>query len=230
MLGQAQACFVDKAIKDNMKDAIVAKLAAYAAECFETAVNLLNGPLKHVDRSWATNVEIWLSIERAIVQQKMAAVAAEGMKCGEQVRRLTIADNQLAEARKKLGRSTPPELKEVLEKLSAVVTRAKQVAEKENDSIYNDTIPQESQLAPVEKKALVKTVPIADLSAQDPFTALVPFVIKEAAAKYREIKDKMVREQLENLTDHNEIAKVTLTSMNLPGAIEVRVSNVSLYD
>lgn len=47
-LGQAQNCVIEKAAKDGMKDAIVAKLVAQAAEYYETANTLLNGSLKNI--------------------------------------------------------------------------------------------------------------------------------------------------------------------------------------
>ncbi len=34
------------------------------------------------------------------------------------------------------------------------------------------------------------------------------------------MKDDVVRRELQTLEDHNEIAKATLSSLNLPGAIE----------
>eukprot|EP01111_Echinosteliopsis_oligospora_P012082 TRINITY_DN4104_c0_g2_i1.p1 TRINITY_DN4104_c0_g2~~TRINITY_DN4104_c0_g2_i1.p1 ORF type:complete len:792 (-),score=268.84 TRINITY_DN4104_c0_g2_i1:83-2458(-) len=220
-LGQAQNCVIDKAVKDGMKDAIVAKLSGQAAEYYETTVGLLNGPLKNtIDRAWAANVEIWMYMHKASAQYRTALHAASSMKFGEQVARLLIADREMNEAKKRLTRNSPLDLKEIVDKLAATISAARTKAESDNDTAYHDTPPLEGQLAKIEPKALVKPTPLPDLNPYDPFSSLVPFQVKEAAGIYADMRNDLVRKEIANLEDHNEIAKATLSSLNLPGAIE----------
>ncbi len=81
-----------------------------------------------IDRNFAGNVELWAFIHRASFQHRLGNVAAEvkkykqkgekkrGTYCiycsfGEQVARLAAADNLMNEAKKRISRSTPPDLK-----------------------------------------------------------------------------------------------------------------------
>jgi programmed cell death 6-interacting protein len=58
MLAQAQEVFVDKAIKDKMKDSIIAKLCVQTEDMFNDASTMLSkDTLKHIwDRAWLSNV------------------------------------------------------------------------------------------------------------------------------------------------------------------------------
>jgi len=58
MLAQAQEMFLTKAIKDGMKDAIVAKLCAQAEDMYADVQKKMNKDnVKNIwDRSWLTNV------------------------------------------------------------------------------------------------------------------------------------------------------------------------------
>lgn len=44
MLAQAQECFYEKAVKDNMKASIIAKLAAQVADYYEFTLTSSNSP------------------------------------------------------------------------------------------------------------------------------------------------------------------------------------------
>lgn len=58
MLAQAQEVFVDKAVKDRMKETIIAKLCVVAEDLFGDAAGKMNkDTITHVwDRSWLSNV------------------------------------------------------------------------------------------------------------------------------------------------------------------------------
>lgn len=70
-----------------------------------------------------------------------------------------------------------------------VISAALHNAEKENDSIYHDPVPHESKLALIEKKPIVKPVPIPETvhltGDRDPFYRLVPFAITEKLSIYQ---------------------------------------------
>jgi programmed cell death 6-interacting protein len=58
MLAQAQEVFIDKAVKDKMKDTIIAKLCVQAEDMFADAAQKLNkDTIKHLwERQWINNV------------------------------------------------------------------------------------------------------------------------------------------------------------------------------
>jgi hypothetical protein len=65
-----------------------------------------------------------------------------------------------------------------------------QTAEKENDVIYHDTVLSEAKLPAIEKKAMVKPVPLPLDSIRlptdkDPFGKLVPFAVTEKLSVYQ---------------------------------------------
>lgn len=64
------------------------------------------------------------------------------------------------------------------------ITKAFQQAEKENDTIYHDTVPSESNLPPIEKKSIVKPTPLP-IPEKDPFERLIPFAITQKLSIYQ---------------------------------------------
>jgi hypothetical protein len=67
---------------------------------------------------------------------------------------------------------------------------ALQTAEKENDVIYHDAVLSEAKLPAIEKKAMVKPVPlpldsIRLATDKDPFGKLVPFAVTEKLSVYQ---------------------------------------------
>lgn len=64
-----------------------------------------------------------------------------------------------------------------------------QAAEKENDTIYHDTVPVESKIPSIEKKQVAKAVPVGDsvklAPEKDPFNKLIPFAITEKLSIYQ---------------------------------------------
>jgi len=63
------------------------------------------------------------------------------------------------------------------------------LAEKDNDTIYHDTVPSEAKLGSLEKRVFAKAAPLPEsvrLSGdRDPFSRLVPFAITEKLSIYQ---------------------------------------------
>lgn len=69
------------------------------------------------------------------------------------------------------------------------ITSAFQTAERENDTIYHDTVPSDAKLPQIEKKTIVKPTPIpAWVFEKDPFGKLIPFAITEKLSVYQVIE------------------------------------------
>ena len=83
-------------------------------------------------------------------------------------------------------------------------------AEKENDTIYHDTVPNEAKLGGVEKKSIVKCLPFTDIfqsaNFTDPFVKIVPFVITQKLSIYQDRKDTLIRNEFRTIDEQNQIA------------------------
>ena len=72
-------------------------------------------------------------------------------------------------------------------------------------------MPSETSLGEVEKKVIVKGLPIPENILKldkevDPFSKLIPFAITEKLSVYQERKDSLVREVLRSIDEQNQIA------------------------
>jgi len=226
MLAQAQECFYEKAVKDNMKASIIAKLAAQVADYYEFTLTLVtNSALSSiVPKNWASHIQVKIAIYKANAQYRTAIAHAEADEYGSQVARLQIAFNLLEEAKKKHLKHCSSDLQGLFNSEHSVISAALQTAEKENDNIYHEPVPNESKLAPIEKKPIVKAIPLPEsvhlIGEKDPFYRLVPFAITEKLSVYQERKDSLVRNEIRQIDEQNQIAIGSLSSMQLPGAIE----------
>ena len=101
MLAQAQRAFYEKAALEGLKDAVVAKLAAAAADGFVSALREINkrpevvehleekgGLFSAADRSFVARIEAAERAMAAFAQQHAAKAAAEEYDYGNQVARL----------------------------------------------------------------------------------------------------------------------------------------------
>jgi len=226
MLAQAQECFCEKAAKDGMSANVITMLAAQTAEYYNGTHNAMisSGLKNHLDKSWSRETKI-----KAFYFEAMANYYASiGLHAkdlyGEEVARLQIAVSHIGDDFVKANiRKTPAEFQEWFNKLSETITKAFLVAEKENDSIYHERVPKPMELAKLASKSMVKVLPIVDLTLKgdnDPFNSLLPFEILQSVSVYNERKASLLREELKLIQEHNDFAKGSLGSMNLPAAIE----------
>ncbi|OXA55499.1 apoptosis-linked gene 2-interacting protein X 1 [Folsomia candida] len=147
MLAQAQEVFIDKAIKDKMKETIIAKLCVQAEDMFSDAASKLSkDTIKHLwDRAWLNNVAAKKLGYVALSHYFQSTVCASKKQYGEQLARLDLFLRGVKKAQEKMGSSTY---------LAVHVADAElkyKDAKKDNDFIYNEVIPKEDDLAPIDK-------------------------------------------------------------------------------
>ncbi|EGG16375.1 ALG-2 interacting protein X [Cavenderia fasciculata] len=222
MIAQAQECIYEKAAIDNMSDSIQSKLAMQTAEYYDTVYQLTNSnALKSlVDRTWTAISYTKSFIFKALAFYKYATGLEQAAQFGEQVARLTMAVESINQAKVNIPKTAVVEFKDFLDKTANIIIKAFESAKKDNDTIYHDVVPQSHKLSALEKKPMAKSLPIPEITSSDPFSHLVPYSVKEDAAFYNDQKEQLIKKELENIKYHNESAKATLLSMNLPGAIE----------
>ena len=163
---------------------------------------------------------------------------------GECVARLNVADT-LAKEASKLANSfvssfspsstqtlmpdAASSLQELTKANAAMIAEKKNSATHDNDIIYNEAVPQESVLAPIDKINAVKPISIQELYSAndikkvigpDMFQRLIPFSVHESASLYSEEKAKIVRGETERCDLANTELETSLIDMKLPGMLE----------
>jgi len=237
MLSQAQECFFEKASRDGKSPAVCAKLAMQvAAFCEEAAAAITHPSLKdHFDRAWAAHVSSKAACFKAhallrVAQQLRADENADsscGKRIAEEIARLMQAQSVLRSAKKQMGARAGASV-EALNELDATVTRALEVAQKENEQIYLLRVPDPASLPQITPAALVKGAAAADairakIEPGDDETALFAGIMPEsstkALSKYTMDADNIVRGALAKLNAATDDARTLLATLDLPATL-----------
>jgi len=146
MLAQAQQVFVEKAIKDRMKDSLIAKLCVQAEDMFADASAKLNkDSVKHLwERSWLNCVVGKTLGYQALSYYFQSQVCQTNKQFGEQISRLDFFLKNGKKAQDKVGVSS------FLGTLLAEAEIKYRDAKKDNDFIYNEIVPKAEDLSPIE--------------------------------------------------------------------------------
>jgi len=232
MLAQAQELFWMKAVKDGLKDALIAKLAAKVSDYYSDAGDL--GIKSDVISSeWIHHMNAKHHHFAAAAQYRAACDCLEKRKYGEEIARLkdclTCANEALKES-KYLSKTVIADLNGLKSRVQEDLRRA----EKDNDMIYLLPVPPKPELKLLDRAGMVSAKPPGEVS--DPlsylsedsgglgkplFTKLVPYAVHVAASLYEDRKNRLINtgiiDELENLTTRiHDILK----SLNLPGSLQ----------
>ncbi|XP_050298360.1 programmed cell death 6-interacting protein [Anthonomus grandis grandis] len=226
MLAQAQEVFVHKSMHDNMKDSIVAKLAAQAddlyAECLKT---FQRENLRAIwDKEWISSIGGKQAAFSAVAEFYQSLVCREKKAIGEEIARLRIAIEKFKAAQSRSGKNLFSDLLNKAERNLAEV-------EKDNDFIYHERVPDYKSLEPIGRAPLAKLLPVAEKMSQnfkDLFSSLVPVAVHQALASYDLRKTEIVNTEITKLRESTQELNGMLASLNLPAAIEVTDSNTGL--
>lgn len=221
MLAQAQEIFIVKAIKDNMKEAIIAKLSC---QCEDLYAETLRGMQKDSIRSlwekeWIATVAGKQAGFHAMTQLYQSMVCRANQAIGEEIARLQNAIELFKAAQSRSGRST------LFEEYATRAQRLLVEAKKHNDFIYNEIIPDVKSLESPGKaqlaKALPLSLPLSQNPKQDLFADLVPVALHQAIAASEARKNEVVNAEIMRLREATQTLNGVLASLNLPAAIEV---------
>ncbi|POM60099.1 Programmed cell death 6-interacting protein [Phytophthora palmivora] len=234
MLAQAQACFYEKAIKDQMKDAIKAKLVHQALDYYNSALEFSRSSALagSIDRSWGVHIQFQVHCMRAATQYWQGTASKtvaldRGVGYGEEITRLVAADAECNEACKVATQNKlPTSLLQSAQALQRVVREHLDAAKKDNASVYLENVPKFSELPVIGKASMVKPLPLTadellqELSGTDLFEQFVPKdLLQRADGVKQEIKE-ILEQTAEKVSKSNEAAKEKLHSMGLPASIE----------
>ncbi|USW58432.1 Putative vacuolar protein-sorting protein Bro1 [Septoria linicola] len=231
MLAQAQECFWQKAVKDGMKDAIIAKLAAKVSDLYNDA-NEWSLKTDSVRSEWIHHMNAKHHHFAAAAQYRAACDCLEKRKYGEEVARLrdslTCANIALNEA-KWINKMVLADLNGLKNRVSEDMKRA----EKDNDTIYLIPEPSKSELRPLDRASMVQSrVPKEVSNSQEMlgdkselgkplFSKLVPYAVHVAASIYSDRRDRLVNNSIiAELDAMNVRIHELLSSLNLPGSLQ----------
>ncbi|GMF30944.1 unnamed protein product [Phytophthora lilii] len=234
MLAQAQACFYEKAVKDQMKDAIKAKLVHQALDYYISALDFCRSTAlaDAIDRSWGVHLQFQVHCMQAATQYWQGtaskAVALErGEGYGEEITRLLAADAECTEACKVATQNKlPVSLLQSAQALQRVVREHLDAAKKDNASVYLENVPKFSELHPVGKAAMVKPLGFTaeemehELGGVDLFEQFVPKDLLHRADGVKQEISTILEQTAEKVSKSNEAAKEKLHVMGLPASIE----------
>lgn len=231
MLAQGQECFWQKAVKDGLKDATIAKLAARVSDLYNDASEA-GIQSDSVSSEWIHHMTAKHHHFAAAAQFRAACDCLEKRKYGEEVARLRDSLTCVNEALKEQRYINKMVLAD-LNGLKSRVTEDLKRSEKDNDVIYLLPVPPKAELKLLDRANMVKSrVPkeVADSNAMlgdhgelGPalFSKLVPYSVHLAASIYVDRRDRLVNssiiEDLEALTV--QIHDV-LGALNLPGSLQ----------
>ncbi|KAA8907826.1 BRO1-like domain-containing protein [Sphaerosporella brunnea] len=231
MLAQAQECFWLKAVQDENKDSVIARLAASVSDYYDTAGEF-GSKSSSIRSEWMHHMNAKHYHFAAAAQYRQAQDCLAKSKYGEEVARLKDsldAANEALSYRRYLNQTIIGDLMGLKDKVTDVLKGA----EKDNDMIYMCPVPPPASLPRISRASMVSArIPkevsegTSMLSDTGPYSAplfakLVPFAVHLAATIYVERRDRLVNntivDELENLT-----AKLhdLLQSLNLPGSLQ----------
>jgi programmed cell death 6-interacting protein len=162
ILAQAQEIFVTKAIKDKMKDSLVAKLCAQADDMYNDA--LLKMTKENVrfqwDRNWLNNVAAKQLAFAGLAQFFQSRASLASKRIGEHIARANLCIDTLTKAQNKMGNTS------LFSFYVTEATRLAAEAKKDNDFIYHEQIPATSSLSSVDKVPSARLAKSANISQQ----------------------------------------------------------------
>lgn len=219
MIAQAQESFYHKAAADNMKDAIIAKVASQCEELYADAARQMGREsLKNLwERDWLSIVNSKQAAFGAVAELHQALVCQAKKDVGEELARLGHAMELMktAEARAGVAFSFRDDAKKI--------ARIYEETKKDNDFIYHARVPEVKSLAPIGKAVLAKPLPVPDkfsASGQDLFSALLPVSVSQALQKFDVRKTEIINGEIAKLRQQTQYLNGVLASLNLPAALE----------
>ena len=214
MLAQAQECFWSKAVKDGLKDGLIAKLAAKVSDFYDQAAEF-GTKSDSVSTEWIHHMTAKHHHFAAAAQYRASRECLEKQNYGEEVARLrdslTCVNEALKESRW-INKIVLGDLNGLRSRVSEDLKRA----EKDNDVIYLMAVPPKSELKTIDRAGMATArVPpeVSDptstfgdhgIFGQPLFAKLVPYAVHIAASIYEERKNRLINttiiDELEHLT------------------------------
>lgn len=215
LLAQAQECFWSKAVKDGLKDGLIAKLAAKVSDFYDQAAEF-GTKSDTISTDWIHHMTAKHHHFAGAAQYRASRDCLEKQDYGEEVARLRDSLICVNEALKEARWINKVVLAD-LNGLKSRVTEDLKRAEKDNDVIYLIPVPPKSELKTLGRAGMA--IPRIPAEVSDPaaslgdrgtfgqplFAKLVPYAVHIAVSIYVQRRDRLVNttiiDELENSTN-----------------------------
>ncbi|KAI8393304.1 ALIX V-shaped domain binding to HIV-domain-containing protein [Radiomyces spectabilis] len=248
MLAQAQEAVWHKAIMEHMKSGTVARLAIKVADYYSSVLSD-KSVCELLPSSWHTYIRIKAAYYTATSQYNKANECISLSRYGEEIARLRLAasfNRQALEAIESGSSFLRGSLSINATLVNKVETLEKSIhadllrAEKDNDLVYMETVPQVSLLPPILRSDMVK--PVMPSAITNPtqyikssagefnrplFESLVPLAVHQAASVYADQKEQIMDVDIAGKyqviqRDYESL----MQSLDLPRALDIVDPNV----
>lgn len=202
LLAQAQECFWSKAVKDGLKDGLIAKLAAKVSDFYDQAAEF-GTKSDAISTDWIHHMAAKHHHFAGAAQYRASRECLEKQNYGEEVARLRDSLVCVNEALKEARWINKTVLGD-LNGLKSRVTEDLKRAEKDNDVIYLIPVPPKSELKtlsragmatariPTEVSDPASTLGDRGIFGQPLFAKLVPYSVHVAVSIYDQRRDRLV--------------------------------------
>jgi len=228
-LAQAQECILEKSIFDARKPGNIAKVAAQIVDFYNSALKLLEvGDVIEVTgqktyKSWMKYTQFKMAFYQCLSLLYMGIHCEELQKMGDRLAYFQCAIDKLNEvtklAKKMNDTKMDGDINDAVSFTHDVVGGKLEAAEKENEFIYHEKVPDKSSLADIKGASLVKGTPFdindPEVSGEDIFHRLVPMEAHEASSLYSEEKAKILRRIGTSIEEKDQELALFLTSLQI---------------
>ena len=245
MLAQAQETFIEKQITDGKKPGMIAKLAAQAAFLYAQTVEGVQDNVSRAifERVWLLMTQIKQHHMAGLAQYYQAIADYEANNYGQAIARLAAAQSASKEASKSanampssmpsnsnLSSETASILVDMTKKHASAIQERLTEFSRDNDMIYHQLVPNDTNLPPIPKLPAAKAIPVSELYqgqdiqriiGPDIFQRIVPMSVTESASLYDEEKAKVIRMEAERCDTADSELTTSLDYLKLPGSLNI---------
>lgn len=206
LLAQAQECFWQKAVKDQLRDASIARLAIKVSDLYATAGDFAVKS-DAISTEWIHHMSAKHHHFKAAAQFRQSRDCLEKRKYGEEIARLTDSLSCVNEALREskwINKVVTSDLNSLKRRVEEDLKRA----HKDNDIIYLHPVPPKSELKIIDRADMVAAKAPAEVSdaismigegqplGNPLFSKLVPYAVHVAESIYTDRRDRLVNQTL----------------------------------
>lgn len=232
-LGLSHECFCAKLKLDELeagksKDSPLSKVSSRCAELFTESYDTMVSDAqteKLFKEDWRIGLQYKALYFNSLAQQRMARICAEKQcKYGEQVARLRAA-KRLLSAAKEFHKVLPEYFLSNLQALLGEVEQELLLAEKDNDIIYMNAVPEE--VSPIEKANLADLIPFDEhqickkFLGKSLFNTLYPKSVLEMIREFNQRKSLKIAAINDMSTRSIKDCYKKLSNAGLPGSLQL---------
>ncbi|TIA93959.1 hypothetical protein E3P81_00544 [Wallemia ichthyophaga] len=233
MLAQAQECYWQKAVLDNLKNGSIAKVSMGVSNLYEEAcqfaLNSTPPPADALPPIWIAHMQVKAHHFAAAAQYRRSLDDLSASRYGHELSRLNLASELVKKAIDFTHRNRVLEaVRHDLKGLHETVLESLARGTKDNDLIYLHDVPTPHHLPAIAPARMVRGVVGVSLTSQHPtippdallFARLTPLAVDAACELWGNRKRSRVRE-LEQHTAHlDKMQAEALHALNLPGSLQ----------